>query len=176
VPLKGPTINDIFKLGGGRCRTPATPPRGPPLTSSLTSVVDAAGPTGSAPRGTPSTSSSSLMANAVGPACSAPKGPTIDIIFKLGGGHCWTCWQHPQGGRHRRRLQPRWWTLSDPPVAPPRGQPLTLSSNLMTDAVGRPSSASQGPSINVIFKLGGERCQTRRQHPSGARHRRHRQP
>jgi hypothetical protein len=66
----------------------------------------------------------------------------IDVFFNLDGGPCRTRWQ----GRHRH-LQHRWWTLSDPPVAPPRG-----------------------PTIDVFFNLGGGRC---RQCPQGARHRRH---
>jgi hypothetical protein len=61
--------------------------------------------------GSPSTSSTSVV-SAVGPCC-----------------------QHPQGARHRR-LQLRWWPLSDLPPAPPRG-----------------------PAIDV-FNFGGGRCQT----------------
>jgi hypothetical protein len=54
------------------------------------------------------------------------------------------------GARHRRgrtarhqRLQLRWWSLSDPPPAPPRG-----------------------PTIDV-FNFGGGRCRTCRQHQLG---------
>jgi hypothetical protein len=46
--------------------------------------------------------------------------------------------------RHRHRLQPRWWTLPDAPAVPPKG-----------------------PAIDVVFKLGGRRCQTHRQRPPG---------
>jgi hypothetical protein len=144
VPPKGPAINDIFKLGGGRCRTPATPPRGPPSTSSLTSVVDAAGPTGSAPRGTPSTSSSSLMANTVGPACSTPKGPAINIIFKLGGGHCWTYRQHPQGPATDIIFRTQWWMLPDPPAAPPSGTAIDVLQQLVVVAIISTANASHG--------------------------------
>jgi hypothetical protein len=49
---RGPTIDAIFKLGGGRCRTrQQRTPGGPPSTSSSNSVVDAVGPTDSAPQG-----------------------------------------------------------------------------------------------------------------------------
>jgi hypothetical protein len=43
-----------------------------------------------------------------------------------------------QGARHQRRLQPRWWTLLDPPTAAPRGL-----------------------AIDVFFKLGGGCYRTR---------------
>jgi hypothetical protein len=49
---RGPTIDVVFKLGGGRCQTRRQrSPKGPPSTSSSTLVVDAVGPAGSAPRG-----------------------------------------------------------------------------------------------------------------------------
>jgi hypothetical protein len=45
-------IDVFFVLGGGRCQTlRQCPPRGPPSMASSTSVVDAAGPTGSASQG-----------------------------------------------------------------------------------------------------------------------------
>jgi hypothetical protein len=60
VPPRGPSIDVIFKLGGGRCQTHRQHPSGgPPSTSSSTLVVDAAGPAGS-----------------------TPKGPATDIIFR----------------------------------------------------------------------------------------------
>jgi hypothetical protein len=95
------------------------PPGHPPLTSSSTSVVDAAGPIGSTPRA-----------------------PAIDVISNLGGGRCRTHRKRPQGPHHRRslqnlvvdavgptdsapqeahhqcHLQPRWWTLPNPPIMP----------------------------------------------------------
>jgi hypothetical protein len=71
----------------------------------------------------PSTSSTSVVA-AVGPAASTP-----------------------QGVRHRR-LQLRWWPLSDLPSAPPRGSAID------------------------VFNFDGGRCRTCRQHPQGVRHRR----
>jgi hypothetical protein len=83
MPPRGPTIDVIFNLNGGRYRTHRQRPQGvPPLTYS-TSVVDAAGPTGSA----------------------------------------------PQGARHQRRLQPRWWTMLDLPAAPPRGPAIDVYFN-----------------------------------------------
>jgi hypothetical protein len=98
-----------------------------------------------------------------------PKGPAIDV-FNFSGGRCRTCRQQPPGGppstsstsvvdvvghaastpqgaRHQR-LQLRWWTLPDLPLAPPRG-----------------------PAIDV-FNFDGGRCRTNRQHPQGVHHRR----
>jgi hypothetical protein len=166
--LQGPAIDDIFKLGGGGCRTHRQrPPGGLPMTSLATSVVDAAGPTDSAPH----------------------RWPTNDVIFNHGGGRCWTHRWCPQGARHGRPLQTRCWTLPDPPVAPRRGPPSTSSSKLVVDAAGPASSAPQGgchrrrlqtrwstqpdppkmpprePTIHGIFNLGGGRCRTRRQRP-----------
>jgi hypothetical protein len=59
----------------------------------------------------------------------------------------------PQGVRHRRHLQSRWWTLPEPPAMPPRA-----------------------PAIDVVFNLGGGHCRTRWQHPQRAHHQRHLQP
>jgi hypothetical protein len=81
------------------------------------------------------------VAPAARPAASTPRGPTVDI-FNIGCGRCRTYRQHPQGAR-RRRLQLRWWSLSDLPPAPPRG-----------------------PTIDVS-NFGGGRCRTYRQHPLG---------
>jgi hypothetical protein len=104
-------------------------------------------------RGRPSTSSPNSVVDAAKPIDSAPQGAAIDVIFKLGGRRCRTHQQCPSGGppstsssklgggrcrtrrqrpraRHQRRLQPRWWTQSDPPTAPLRGPPSTLSSKL----------------------------------------------
>jgi hypothetical protein len=52
VPPRGPAINIFFKLGGGSFQTHRQcTTGGPPSTPSSTSMVDAAGPTGSTPRG-----------------------------------------------------------------------------------------------------------------------------
>jgi hypothetical protein len=174
---------------------PAAPPRGLPSMSSSTSVVDTGGPTDSAPKGPPSTSSSNSMVDATGATGSASRGPpstspsnsvvdaarhahnvsrgaVIDIVFKLGGGRYRTYQQRPlghlrttsfsnsvvdavrpassatQGGHHRRCLQTQSWTLPDPTTTPPGG-----------------------PAIDVIFKLSGGCCRTRRQRPQGGCHR-----
>jgi hypothetical protein len=92
--------------------------------------------------GPPSTSSSTSVVATAGPVSSAP-----------------------HGARHWRPLQTRWWPLSDPSAAPPKG-----------------------PTIDVFFNLGGGHCWTHRkrpprgatidsgQHPPGGRHRRPLQP
>jgi hypothetical protein len=104
-------------------------------------VVAAARDTGSTPLGGPPLTSSTSVAPAAGPAASTPRGPTVDI-FNIGGGRYRTYRQHPQGAC-RRRLQLRWWSLSDLPPAPPRG-----------------------PTIDVS-NFGGGRYRTYRQHPPG---------
>jgi hypothetical protein len=123
-------------------------------------------------------SSSTSMVDAAKPADSTPKGPSIDVFFNLSGGRCRTYPQcpppggppstsssisvvdaarpagsTPQGVRHQCHLQHQWWTLPDPPEAPPRG-----------------------PAIDVFFNLNGGCCWTRRQCPQGAGHRRLLQP
>jgi hypothetical protein len=116
-----------------------------------------------------------------------PRGPAIDV-FNFGGGCCRTCRQHPQGARHRR-LQLRWWPLSDMPPAPPGGPPSTSSTSVVATAEpaastprgGRhrclqlrwwllpdlPPAPPRGPAIDV-FNFGGGRCRTCRQHPPGS--------
>jgi hypothetical protein len=109
------------------------------------------------------------MADAAAPTGSAPQGATIDVVFKT-----------------------QWRTLSDPLAAPPGGLPLTSSSTSVVDTIGPTGSAPQGarhrrrlqtrwwmlpdtsgapprgPTIDVIFKLGGVCCRTRGQcHPRG---------
>jgi hypothetical protein len=91
-------------------------------------------------RGLPSMSVAPVVA-AARPAGSTPRGPAIDVT-NSGGGRCWTCREHPQGGRHRR-LQLWWWPLPDLPAAPPKG-----------------------PAINVAKSDGG-RCRTYQHHPPG---------
>jgi hypothetical protein len=142
-----------------------------PSTSSSTSVVDAAGPTGSAPQGvhhrrllqprwwTSLDSSTTPPRGArhrrclqprwwtlLDPSTAPPRGSTIDVVFKLGGGHCQTQQQRPppQGGRHRHRLQPWWSMLPNPPATPP-----------------------MGPTIDDVFNLSGGHCRIRRQCPQG---------
>jgi hypothetical protein len=112
--------------------------------SSSSSLVDAVGPVESALGGPPSMSSSTSVA-ADGLAGSTPRGPGIDVFFNIGGGRYRIRLQHPQGARHRRLLQPWWWSLPDPPTALPRG-----------------------PTIDVFFNIGGGRCQSRWQRPLGA--------
>jgi hypothetical protein len=118
---------------------PAPPPGGPPLMSS-TSVVAAARPVASTPRG-----------------------PIINV-FNIGGAHCQTCRQHPQGARYQR-LQHRWWSLLKIQTAPPGGPPL-MSPTSVVATVRNPNSTPMGPTIDV-FHFGGDRCQKSRQHPLG---------
>jgi hypothetical protein len=103
---------------------PVVPPGGSPSMSSLTSVVDAVRPAGSAPRGPaidvifnlggghyrthrlcppggpPSTSSLNSLVDAVRPPDSGPRGPAINVVFNLSGGRYQTRRQHPQGACH----------------------------------------------------------------------------
>jgi hypothetical protein len=58
----------------------------------------------------------------------------------------------PMGAHHRHHLQTRWWTLLDSPAMPPRGPTIDVISDLVVDAVGPTGSATQGPTIDVIFK------------------------
>jgi hypothetical protein len=170
---------------------PTAPPGGPVSVSSSNSVVDASGPTDSAPQGarhrrllhtrwwtlpdpptTPpgglsSMSSSTSMVDVAGPANNTPRGPAIDIFFILGGGRCRTHWQRPQGACHQCLLQPQWWTLPDPPIAPLKGPSSTSSSYSVVDATGPADSTPRGPAIYVFFNLSCGRCQTRRQRPRG---------
>jgi hypothetical protein len=115
---RGPAI-DVFNFGGGRCRTcgqhpqeahhrrlqlrwwplpdlPPAPPRGP--------AID--------------------VFNFGGGRCQKyrqhPRGPAINV-FNFDGGRCRKYRQHPQGARHRR-LQFRWWSLLDLPLAPPEAR------------------------------------------------------
>jgi hypothetical protein len=91
----------------------------------------------------------------------------------------------PQGARHQH-LHLRWWSLSDLPLAPPRGltidvftfggghyqtcrqHPLgglpSTSSTLVVAAVGHAATTPRGPAIDV-FNFGGGHCRTYRQHP-----------
>jgi hypothetical protein len=187
-PPGGPTI-DVFNFSGGRCWTCLQHPQGVhhrQLQLRWWPLLDMP----SAP----------------------PRGPTIDV-FNFGGGRCRTCRQHPRGGppsmsstsmvapvghaastlrgaRHRR-LQLRWWPLSDLPPAPPRGAtinvfnfdggrcrtcrqhplggpPSTFSTSVV--AVARNiDSTPRGPAVNVFFNFGGGYCWTYQQHPQGAR-------
>jgi hypothetical protein len=108
-------------------------------------MVAAAESAGNAPPGgPPSTSFSTSVVDATG--------PTGNV---------------PQGVRHRRLLQPQWWTLPGPPTAPPGGLPLTPSSTSVVDAVGPTDNAPRGPAIDVFFNLSGGHYRTRRQYPQG---------
>jgi hypothetical protein len=79
----------------------------------------------------------------------------------------------PQGARHRCRLQALWWTLLDPPAAPPGGPPLTSSSNSVEDPAGPTNSAPRRPAIDVFFKTQWWTLPDPSAAPQGARHRRH---
>jgi hypothetical protein len=92
---RGPAI-DVFNFGGSRCQTlPATPPKGPPSTSS-TSEVAAAGPAASTPQGAHHRSLQLRWWPLTDLVASTPRGPAIDV-FNFGGGRYRTCRQHPQG-------------------------------------------------------------------------------
>jgi hypothetical protein len=106
----------------------------------------------------------------------------INIFFAEITSHC----HGRTGARHRRgrttrhqRLQLRWWSLSDPPPAPPRGPtidvfnfgggrcrtcrqhqlggPPSTSSTSVVVAAGPAASTPRGPAIDV-FNFGGGRC------------------
>jgi hypothetical protein len=162
--LRGPTI-DVFNFNGGRRRTwHQHPPGGPPSTSS-TSVVATAGPAASTPQGGPPLTSSTSVVVTVGHAASTPH------------------------EAHHRRLQLRWWLLSDVPQAPPKGPtfdvfnfgggrcrtcrqhppgaPPSTSSTSMVAAVGPIASTPRGPAIDV-FNFSGGRYRTCHQYPQGA--------
>jgi hypothetical protein len=89
-------------------------------------------------------SSSISVVDAVEPTDSTPRESTIDVFFNLGGECGQTHQYRPQGGRHRRPLQPQWWMLPDLSTVPPRGASLTSSLTSVVDAAGPTSSALQG--------------------------------
>jgi hypothetical protein len=89
-----------------------------------------------------------------------------------------------QGGHHQRLLQPRWWLLLDPPVAPPMGPTIDVFFNPsggpcqthhqcllqprwwpLSDP---PVAPLRGPAIDVSFDLDGGYYRTHRQHPLGS--------
>jgi hypothetical protein len=123
-------------------------------------------------------------------ATSTPRGPAIDI-FNFGGGRCRTlplapprgppstfstsvvtaagpCHQHPQGARHRRlqlrwwllsdltvstlqgarhrRLQFRWWSLPDLAPSTPRGPPSMYSTSVVAAVGPYRQHPPEGPS------------------------------
>jgi hypothetical protein len=182
----------------------AAPSGGPPSTSS-TSVVATAKYVGSTPQG-----AAIDVFNFGGGRCRTYRqhslGGPIDV-FNFGGGRSRTYRQQPPGGQpsmsptsvvavvgptgstsegaHHRRLQLRWWPLSDLPPAPP-GDPPSTSSTLVVATVGHTGSTPRGapstsstsvvataghagstcrrPTIDT-FNFGGGRCRTYRQHP-----------
>jgi hypothetical protein len=146
-PRRGPAIDVFINLGGDRCRNRRQRPLGSlPSTSSLTSVVATAGPTGSTPPGgPPSLSSSTSVVAIAGPTGSAPQEPAIDVCFKLDGGRC----------RTRRQC-------------PPGGPTIDIFLNL---GGGRCRTRQQhplgGPTIIIFFNLGGGRYWTHQQRTPG---------
>jgi hypothetical protein len=122
-PRRGPAIDVFINLGGDRCWNRWQRPLGsPPSTSSLSSVVATAGPTGSTPQGAhhhrllqPRWWPLSDPPNA------SPRRLAIDVFFKLSGGHCRTHRQCPLGG-----------------------PPSTSSSTSVVAVAGPTSSAPQG--------------------------------
>jgi hypothetical protein len=98
--------------------------------SSSTSVVDAVGPAGSAPRvHTIDVVFKTRWQPLSDPLTVPPWGPAIDVVFKLGGGHCRT---------HRQRLLV--------------GPPSMSTSTSVVDTAGPIGNAPQGPAIDVVFK------------------------
>jgi hypothetical protein len=122
---------------------------GLPSTSSSTSVVAIARPTGSTPRGLPLTSSSTSVVAATGP---------VDNT--------------PHGAHHRRLPRIWWWPLLDPPVAPPGGPPLMTSSTSVVVAVRLTGSTPRGAAIDVFLNIGSATAGPAGCTPQGARHRR----
>jgi hypothetical protein len=102
--------------------------------------------------GPPSTSSSTTMVAAAGAPDSTPRGPAIDVFINYDGGRCRSSRQHPQGARHRRLHQLRWWPLPELPTAPLGGLPSTSSSTTMVAAAGAPGSTPRGPAIDAWLK------------------------
>jgi hypothetical protein len=93
------------------------PPRGAPSTSSLTSVVAAAGATDSTSQGACHRHLLQLQWWLLLELSTAPPwGPAIDVFFNFGGGCCWSYWQHLPGGSHQGLIQPQWWLLSELPA------------------------------------------------------------
>jgi hypothetical protein len=168
------------------------------MMSSSTSVVDAAGPAGSAAR-RPAIHIILKLGAGHYRTCQQrpPRGATIDVVFKLGGGRCRTRWQYPLGGlpsttsstsvvdtvgptgsapqgpQHRYRLQTRWWTLPDPPTTPLGGPAIDIIFKLGGERCRTHEQRPLGgPTIDVVFKLGHGQCQTRPHCHRGGRHRR----
>jgi hypothetical protein len=139
APPRGPAI-DVSNSDGDRCRTYRQHPLGGPPSTSLTPMVAAAEPAASTPQG----ACHRRLKFRWWPLPDLPpaprKGPTINVS-NSDDGRCRTCCQNPPGGppsmsptsvvavvgpaastpqgaRHRR-LQFRWWPLSDLPPAPP---------------------------------------------------------
>jgi hypothetical protein len=110
MEARGPAI-DVFNFNDSCYQTCRQHPPGAPSTS-LDSVVAAAGPTASNPRGPPSTSPTSVV-TATGHAASTPQGAR-HRCFNSGGDRCRTSTSTPQEARHRR-LQLQCWSLSDMP-------------------------------------------------------------
>jgi hypothetical protein len=71
----------------------------------------------------------------------------------------------PQGAHHRR-LQLRWWSLSNLPPSPHGGPPSTSPTSVV--AATRPTASTpQGGSVIDVFNFSGGRYRTYCQHPSG---------
>jgi hypothetical protein len=84
TPPKVPAFDVFFNFGGGRCWTYwQHPPRSMPSTSSLTSVVAAAGPTSSTPKGPLSTSSSTSVVVAAELVDSTLRGGDINVLQQV---------------------------------------------------------------------------------------------
>jgi hypothetical protein len=134
TPLRGSAIDVFFKFRGGCCRRYQQHlPRGPPSTSSLTSVVAATGDIGSTPKAPPSMSSLASVVAADGdtsnttlggPPSMSSSASVVAAVRDTG--------STPRGVSHRRVLQLQWWLLPEIPVAPPRG-----------------------PAVDVFFNFGG---------------------
>jgi hypothetical protein len=123
-------------------------------------------------RGRPSTSSPNSVVDAVKPIGSAPQGAAIDVIFKLGCRNCRTRRQRPPGGSPSTSYSNSVVDAAEPTgSAPQGGRHRRRLQNLVADVV-EPAGSAPGPTINVVFNIGGGRSRTHRQHPSGARHRR----
>jgi hypothetical protein len=143
----------------------APPPRGPTIDAISNSVVDVVGPADSIPEGAHHRRHlQNSVADAVGPAGSTS-----------------------QGASHRRHLTPRWWTLPDPLVVPPRGPTIDVvfkpqrwtlnprpTGSTYQGASHRcrlkpqrwmlldpPAVPPGGPPSRSSSKLGGGRCRTR---------------
>jgi hypothetical protein len=78
----------------------------------------------------------------------------------------------PPGAHHRHSLQNRWWMLPNPSTVPSRGATIDVVFNLGgRRCLTHQQCPSGGPPSTSSSKLSGEPCRTHRQCPLGEHHR-----